>query len=141
MNVSWFYDRSLAVRYANQWWNSYNPEYRTFKVDCTNYVSQCLHAGGAPMTEAPNRNEGWWFSGDNWSYSWSVAHALRWYLGEATSGLRAEEVSTADQLIPGDVICYDFEGDGRWNHNTFVTGQDADGRPLVNAHTDNSRGR
>lgn len=38
----------------------------------------------------------------------------------------------------GDVICYDWEGDGRFNHNTIVTAYDADGQPLVNAHTQNS---
>lgn len=41
----------------------------------------------------------------------------------------------------GDVICYDFEGDGRWNHTTIVVAKDADGMPLVNANTYNSRMR
>lgn len=38
------YDRLAAVQYAERWWNSYNPQYRKFDVDCTNYVSQCLRA-------------------------------------------------------------------------------------------------
>ena len=44
-------------------------------------------------------------------------------------------------LMLGDIICYDFEGDGRFNHNTIVTGKDEYGNPLVNAHTTNSRMR
>lgn len=135
------YDRRKAVQYAERWWNSYNPEYRIFDVDCTNYVSQCLRAGGAPMRGAPVRERGWWYSGDNWSFSWAVAHSLRWYLSGSTQGLKGTEVENASELLPGDVICYDFQGDGRWDHNTIVVAKDSYGMPLVNAHTDNSRHR
>ncbi|MFC2947897.1 amidase domain-containing protein [Virgibacillus sediminis] len=135
------YDRLAAVQYAERWWNSYNPAYRKFDVDCTNYVSQCMRAGGAPMHGQPVRDRGWWYSGDNWSYSWAVAHSLRWYLSGSTKGLQGREVENAEELIPGDVICYDFQGDGRWDHNTIVVAKDAYGMPLVNAHTDNSRNR
>ncbi|HET7628898.1 MAG TPA: amidase domain-containing protein [Bacillales bacterium] len=139
--LKFHYERLQAVRYADRWWNGHNPQYKAFDVDCTNYVSQCLHAGGAPMRGFSNPSEGWWYSGKSWSYSWAVAHSLRWYLPASTVGLRAKEMASADQLIPGDVICYDFEGDGRWDHTTIVTGQDAKGMPLVNAHTSNCRKR
>src|SRR5699024_3275261 len=99
------YDRLAAVKYAERWWNDYNPEYQKFKVDCTNFVSQCLRAGGAPMRGAPNRGNGWWYQHDNWSYSWSVANALRWYLSGSTKGLKGKTVETAEELVPGDVIC------------------------------------
>ncbi|MCU9593525.1 amidase domain-containing protein [Caldibacillus thermolactis] len=135
------YDRRKAVQYAERWWNDYNPAYKKFTDDCTNYISQCLHAGGAPMRGFPNRNSGWWYNNNNWSYSWSVAHALNLYLGTSKTGLRAKEVEDPRELQLGDVICYDFEGDGRFNHNTIVTGKDAYGYPLVNAHTYNSRMR
>lgn len=135
------YDRRAAVQYAERWWNSYNPKYRTFDVDCTNYVSQCLHAGGAPMYGSPDRAKGWWYENDHWSYSWSVSHSLRWYLSGSTKGMQGKEVDSADQLMPGDVICYDFQGNGRFDHSTIVVAKDADNFPLVNAHTDNSRHR
>lgn len=141
MRVTFHYDRLKAIQYAERWWNDYNPAYRSFDVDCTNYISQCLHAGGAPMIGYPNRSKGWWMKNNNWSYSWTVAHAFRWYLPTAKSGLRAKEVNAPEQLMLGDVICYDFEGDGRYDHTTIVTGKDAYGMPLVNAHTDNSRMR
>jgi hypothetical protein len=138
---SYRYNRLKAVQYAERWWNSYNPAYKTFENNCTNYISQCLHAGGAPMRGYPNKGNGWWLQNNNWSYSWTVAHSLRLYLANSKSGLRAREVSSPDQLLLGDVICYDFEGDGRYNHNTMVTGKDAYGMPLVNANTYNSRMR
>ncbi|RLL44959.1 hypothetical protein D8M04_08780 [Oceanobacillus piezotolerans] len=135
------YDRRAAVQYAERWWNSYNPAYRIFDVDCTNYISQCLRAGGAPMRGAPVRERGWWYSGSSWSYSWAVAHSLRWYLSGSRQGLKGKELYSAEDLLPGDIICYDFQGDGRWDHNTIVVTKDAYGMPLVNAHTDNSRHR
>ncbi|MGG3560149.1 amidase domain-containing protein [Neobacillus rhizosphaerae] len=139
--LSYQYDRLKAVQYAERWWNSYNPAYKKFEVDCTNFISQCLHTGGAPMRGYPSRGTGWWLQRQNWSYSWAVANSLRLYLGNSKAGLRAKEVSSPEQLLLGDVICYDFEGDGRYNHNTIVTGKDANGMPLVNAHTYNSRKR
>lgn len=135
------YDRLAAVKYAEHWWNSYNPAYQKFDVDCTNYISQCLRAGGAPMHGMPMRDKGWWYQTNNWSYSWAVAHSLRWYLSGSSEGLQGKEVESATDLYPGDVICYDFQGDGRWDHNTIVVTKDANGMPLVNAHTDNSRHR
>ncbi|WP_257009803.1 amidase domain-containing protein [Evansella halocellulosilytica] len=135
------YDRLSVVKYAERWWNDYNPAYEKFENDCTNYVSQCIRAGGVPKTGAPNRTRGWWYDGNLWSYSWSVANALRWHLSGSKSGLQAREVSSPDQLLRGDVICYDFNGNGHWQHNTIVVAHDAEGMPLVNAHTTNSRMR
>jgi len=135
------YDRAQAVRYAEMWWNRHNPAFPSFDVDCTNFVSQCLYAGGAPMTGYPNRARGWWCQNNSWSYSWAVAHSLRWYLSGARIGLQAVEVAEPEQLMAGDVICYDFQGDGRFDHTTIVVAKDKDGMPLVNAHTTNSRMR
>lgn len=141
MRLSNHYNRLKAVQYAEKWWNSYNPAYTKFEVDCTNFISQCLHEGGAPMRGYPNRRMGWWLRGKNWSFSWAVANSLKLYLSESKIGLRAREVNSAEQLLLGDVICYDFQGNGRFDHNTIVTGKDALGMPLVNAHTYNSRKR
>ena len=51
------YNKSKAVSYARQWAGNgpkhekHNPDYKFFeKSDCTNFVSQCLHAGGIPYT-------------------------------------------------------------------------------------------
>ncbi|BBN99562.1 hypothetical protein St703_22670 [Sporolactobacillus terrae] len=135
------YDRLAAVRYADLWWNRRNPQYPTVSDDCTNYISQCLHAGGIRMWGNPIRSRGWWQQRTNWSFSWTVANALRWYLSKSDGVIGAAEKSSARELVPGDVICYDFEGDGHWNHNTMVTALDANGEPLVNAHTYDARHR
>lgn len=140
------YRRERAQAYANRWWNGANPDYIEFEVDCTNFVSQCLFAGGAPMNYTGRRDSGWWYRGKSggkemWSFSWSIAHSLQKYLASSSSGLRSQEVNSPEQLDIGDVIVYDWDGDGRFQHNTIVTAIDARGLPLVNAHTVNSRYR
>ncbi|WP_416149061.1 amidase domain-containing protein [Salipaludibacillus sp. HK11] len=140
-NKRYGYDRLEAIKYAERWWNDYNPAYKNFTDDCTNYISQCVKAGGAPMRGNPDRNIGWWYSGNQWSFSWTVAHSFRWYLSGSNKGLRAIEVSSPKELLKGDVICYDFNGNGTWQHTTIVVDKDSEKMPLVNAHTTNSRMR
>ncbi|WP_258171103.1 amidase domain-containing protein [Paenibacillus sp. R14(2021)] len=141
------YRRDLAAAYADRWWNEANPAYENFEVNCTNYISQCLFAGNGPMNYTGKRASGWWYRGfsggrENWSYSWAVANALQHYLSAPhNSSLRATVVQSADQLALGDVIIYDWGGDGRFQHSTIVTAFDAAGMPLVNANTVPSRHR
>ncbi|MDF2960425.1 MAG: putative amidase [Paenibacillus sp.] len=140
------YDRAKAVEYAEVWWDKANPSYIEFEVDCSSFVSQCLFAGGAPMNYTGKRNSGWWYKGkyngqELWSFSWAVAHSLQLYMLNSRTGLHAEIVDHADQLELGDVISYDWDGSGRYQHSVIVTAKDANGMPLVNAHTANSRHR
>ena len=59
----------------------------------------------------------------------------RQYLGAGRAG-GASRAADA-----GDVIVYDWDGDGAFQHSTIVTAFDAGGKPLVNAHTVSSRHR
>lgn len=140
------YYRERAAQYADQWWNGSNPEFLSFEVDCTNYISQCLFAGGAPINYTGRRESGWWYKGminnrEAWSFSWAVANSLESHLRLSETGLRAELVGGPGQLKLGDVITYDWDGDGRYQHSVIVTAFDAGGMPLVNAHTTSSRHR
>lgn len=140
------YDREAARAYADRWWNAANPKYHHFAVDCTNYVSQCLFAGGLPMDYTGRRDSGWWYEGyaggaERWSFSWAVAHSLQLYLLAASDPKRGTEKADPRELAVGDVISYDWDGDGRWQHTAIVTGHDREGWPLVNAHTNNSKNR
>ncbi len=140
--LPFIYARLEAVKYAEIWWNSYNPAFQQFeKNNCTNYISQCLYAGNAPMTGYPNRGKGWWYKNHQWSYSWTTPHGLWNYLSKAKTGLRAVKVKSPQELKIGDLIFYDFEGDGRWNHSTIVVAKDNNKMPLVNAQSTNSRYR
>ena len=138
--LAYIYDRRSAVQYAERWWNEFNPAYNKFTDDCTNFISQCLHAGGIPMWGSPNKAKGWWMRGKSWSYSWTSAHGF-YLLMAKSGGIRTKKVANPQELNLGDIICIDFEGNGRFDHSLMVTAKDANGMPLVNAHTTNSRHR
>ncbi|WP_253264300.1 amidase domain-containing protein [Brevibacillus sp. MCWH] len=138
------YRADQAVAYAEQYWNSANPAFPHFTDDCTNFISQCLYAGGIPMLFSREKGRGWWMrpgKSASWSYSWAVAHSLYLLLKSGGPPMRAVQKRSPEQLVPGDVICYDFDGDGRFQHTTIVVAKDANHMPLVNAHTTNSRMR
>lgn len=139
------YNPQQAVQYAERYWNGHNPAFLHFNDDCTNFISQCLWAGGMPMVFSNQPSRGWWYRRQGrrhtWSYSWTVAHIFYTLLTKGGPSGKVVQVSSAEELSLGDVICYDFEGDGRFNHNTIVTGKDSWGQPLVHAHTVNSRYR
>lgn len=104
------------------------------------------------MWGAPNRGRGWWitsgwrsgreghYPNETWSYSWAVSHSLRWYLEHSTRGLTATRVSSVSELEIGDVIFYDFQGNGVIDHSTIVTSI-RNGIPHVHAHTNDSENR
>ena len=135
------YDRVRALRYAELWWNGWNPAFPRLADDCTNFISQCLLAGKMPMTGGENRTTGWWYHFNQpqvqepWSYSWTTSHALYMYL---IYKVGAQVLKDARELKMGDLVFYDWDGGGRYHHTTIVTEFDSAGDPLVNAHTDSS---
>jgi len=67
------YNLEKVVEYAKKWAVGKNPHYYHFEGiggDCTNFVSQCLLAGGAKMNF--EKYYGWYYvSKDNRSPSWT----------------------------------------------------------------------
>lgn len=84
----WTYSSTAAINYATTNYNSYNSNYPNCSSsniggDCTNFVSQCLYAGGIPM------NGSWYVYKLNSSYpapttiaqldySWDLADPSSW---------------------------------------------------------------
>jgi len=109
------YDRVSAVNYAIKYALQPNSEYKYFEFingnggDCTNFVSQCLRAGGAPMDY--NNLRPWWYHQGKASVCWGVAHALYWYLKINQSAnrnvIKGLEVESTSELEIGDVIFYE----------------------------------
>ena len=149
------YLRDKAVEYALKYAITPNPDFRFFYEygdgggDCTNFISQCLLAGGAPMAYDAWP---WWYNNngtkqtddDTWSVSWAVAHSLYWTLksrGELKlAGIKAIEVSDISLLDMGDIIQY--EKDGNIYHTVIITAfnyQNGYRFPLVSQHTYNGR--
>lgn len=138
------YSRIDAVNYAIKYALKPNPNYRYFSLentggDCSNFLSQCLHAGGAPT------NSNWWYKHNNsnnnydsWSLTWTVAHSLYWYLkkNEASnlSGIKGLEVNNTNILELGDLLFFE-DTDGRIFHSAIIT-YDSHNEILISQHSD-----
>ncbi len=151
------YDRDMAVRYALAYAYVPNPAYLHFASygdgggDCTNFISQCLAAGGAPFDYMPDYP--WWYksngsinvSDDKWSLSWAVANSLYWCLKirgkKNIKGLKGIEISDVNSLQSGDIIQYE-NARGNIYHSAIITGfiKDVSGQnaPLITQHTYNA---
>lgn len=138
------YSRENAVKYALQFALTPNPDYYYFSPyvsvggDCTNFISQCLFAGGAPMSY---KNEPWWYRDKKrYSLSWTVANLFYICLirrGRLNiPGLQGIEVPDINLLEAGDLILYEDES-GKVYHSTIVTSFYF-GYPLISQHTYNA---
>jgi hypothetical protein len=147
------YSGEDAVRYAVTYALHPNKSYRYLAYhgdgggDCSNFISQCLKAGGAPMVYSGPRP--WWYNNrgtpdirdDTWSVSWSVANSLYWCLKTRgrlkLPGLKGIEVNDMDSLERGDLIQYE-DVNSIIYHSVIITnfGYDRGVRiPLVSQHS------
>ena len=114
---------SKAVEYAKKHATSPNEtDYRYFDgADCTNFVSQCIKAGGVPMDDT------WWYyrAGnsltwmfDDWSLPWSVADDfVRYFRPEHKT---RDHATFSKRLEKGSAICADFGSDDDWDHLGYI---------------------
>ncbi|MBU3144381.1 amidase domain-containing protein [Clostridium sp. CF012] len=143
------YNRVEAVNYAVKYALEPNKKYKYFPSinenggDCTNFVSQCLNAGGAPMDR--NIIRPWWYDikQGKGSVCWTVAHSLYWYLKvnqrinrNVIKGLEVEDIT---KLEIGDVIFYE-NYENTIFHAAIITSFIDEGKnrePRISQHTFN----
>jgi len=144
------YSRINAVRYARTYALHPNPSFRYFPLinnessgDCANFISQCLLAGGGPMTFSGSHP--WWYNkantvstkDDTWSVTWTVANSLYWTLKvnqqSKSSGIKGLEIYDNSLLELGDLVF--FEGNnGNIFHSAIITSFRY-AQPLVSHHS------
>lgn len=169
MNSNANYNREKAKEYIDKYWKNYNQSYPSFHKgggDCTNFVSQILHAGGMAFTDDGIADRYTWYT--NWycksgatnvdgdtrvSLSWKVAVAFKnhWMKKSAKaymlSYLRAIESmeGLVDDLYIGDIVQFCYSNGTPW-HSLGITGYSIDSlskkRDIILAsHTKNSNTR
>lgn len=126
------YNREESVKYALKHWNNPNGNYKVYEDnDCTNFVSQCLKAGGCNNVYDTYP---WWYSKGTNSKSWSVAHSLYWCLKNRyhykLSGLKGKEVDRIEELDLGDIIQYENDK-GRIYHSAIITYKSQDFKKIL----------
>ena len=141
MLVTKEYNRQNAVAYARKYAFSQNSLFANFAGiggNCTNFVSQCIYAGGCVMNYKPTF--GWYFiSLDDRSPSWTGVEYFYNFIIENTDVGPFGRVSTADEVEIGDVIQLGRDGEGFY-HTLIIVGFDGE-EPLVAAQTDNAYAR
>lgn len=100
-----------AVEYARKYALNYNLDYLTFDEiggDCTNFISQCLYAGGLPKT-------------NNWhpySFPWIRVNDLYYYL--INNGY-AKEIPMNGSFKAGNIIQFFSKSKGFFAHTGIIT--------------------
>ena len=116
------YDREAAVAYAHKWAFGRNPQYGDFSDiggDCSNFVSQCLVAGGAVMNET--RDTGWFYrSMNSRAAGWSaVPYLYKFLVNNRGRGPFGREINP-DEAQAGDIIQLKFAGKDDYSHSLLV---------------------
>ena len=148
MIVTKLYDRQRALEYAREWALSRNPLFFDFTGrggNCTNFVSQCLLAGGCVMN--PTETFGWYYvSASDRSPSWTGVRELYDFLtGSGDFPAAMERIGPIGMQIGreraqiGDIIQLANES-GAFYHTLFISGF-SDGDILVCAQSDNALDR
>lgn len=142
------YRRNRAVEYARRWALSRNPLFLDFTGaggDCTNFVSQCVLAGGCTMDYTPVY--GWYFrSSADRAPAWSGVEFFYDFLvgipefsrNNAGVGPWGREVSR-NRVAPGDVVQLADET-GDFYHTLLVSGVTMN-EIYVCAHSDDALDR
>ncbi len=116
------YNVDAAVAYADKWATSRNPQYKAYPgVDCSNFVSQCLYAGGMP------KNSKWYPA----SYAWiNVSGAIANFKNYGTF-----MAANNNNVLKGNPVYYDWNSNGVYDHTAICVGKNSSGTPIIDAHT------
>lgn len=136
------YNRVKAATYALTYALNPNCRFPPYENDCTNFVSQCMLAGGWTMSGGSvfDRDEDgvWWYGRSVWSrasYTWAGAHNFSKYLTRSGRGSRVSRGG----LSLGDVV--QIAKNGHVFHTMIVSSigcsTDGDG-PHLSYHTKNT---
>lgn len=145
MGASNDYSPSEASSYALKYAITPNSKYADFTSlggDCTNFISQCLKAGGIKQhTGSAYANNCWFYkSSTNRSSSWTGANQFRNYITGSASKIKMSTTNW-ENVANGDII--QLMRSGSAYHSLIVTGvaYSSYGRSdiLVCAHTTNRR--
>ena len=116
------YDRQKAVEYARKWALSTNPQFYHFGGiggDCTNYISQCILAGGGVMNY--DKINGWFYIDiNNRAPSWtSVSYLQKFLLNNPKKGPFAS-IKDINSLLEGDIIQL-RQNPTHFNHSVIIS--------------------
>ena len=139
------YDKDKAINYAHNHYLNYNKKYNRHPKDCTNFVSQCVHAGEKKMKyknykkilqyKDMYKTTSYWYSHryEKWRtnyyvYKWKETSAWvgvedfckYWRKHEAKITVTSSLNKMQNKAVRGDVVQFYVKSKG-WYHSTIVT--------------------
>lgn len=132
------YSAQKAVDYAIKYAKKYNPAYVSFPGhDCSNFVSQCLVAGGLPQDSVWNPNAG--IDPQTGYNDWRTT-ALKDYL--INKGYQVIWNPSASQILPGNPVFYSYKSKNDYAtshegtaHAAICVSNSGGNAPIIAAHT------
>lgn len=125
--VGSYFNKSKVVEYAERYALNYNKEYLSFDGkggDCSNFVSQCIYAGGLPRTETWKPYTGVWIR----------VVELRDYL--INNNLAYEKFYFVPNII-GSVVQFYNPLEESWAHSGIINYYTKSGDYLYSCHSIN----
>mgnify|MGYP002625388659 CR=1 FL=1 len=119
------YNRAAAVNYAEKYSLEYNTDYKNFNNnggDCTNFISQCLHAGSIPLSNL-------WRP---YTFPWIRVNELYYFL---IRNKYAVEVPNLSSLNIGDIIQFFSNSKSFFAHSGIITNILDNGEILYSCHS------
>lgn len=114
------YDREAAAAYAKKWALGHNPNYKNYEDwggDCTNFISQAVHAGKIPFDHIGNDilTQWYWYSDKSRTPSWTAAEPFYKYISRNnTENTQNFGIYTRpaeyNELEIGDIVQLTYEG-------------------------------
>ncbi len=143
------YNREGAYNWANKYWEKYSGNFVNLGDeaweggDCTNFISQCLKAGGADNDMQGSYK--WYYirngrsgnKGDNFSWTWSTARGLNSVIlgnfnkkefgpkgiEKVISGDSSYTSELGEFIDIGDILQYEFEAGNGIKHSAIIVGK------------------
>lgn len=135
-------NKQKIVDYAQKHVKNYNKKYRSYKQDCTNFVSQALKAGGwshLGSGENNRRDNKKWFYGSTvkkTSFSWAAAE--NWGIFARDNSKRTKSIAQKS-LVPGDVVQAAWKKGARKDHTMIVVKTGKNSEKYLNYHSNDTK--
>ncbi|SDZ48092.1 Putative amidase domain-containing protein [Evansella caseinilytica] len=147
------YNRSKAAEYAKKYATKSNPNYKRYNSNCTNFVSQAVHAGGKKEKKPSSVNRGitettkYWYNDDSYDCNgnncyWRTKISTSWirvkdfYTYWLNKGMDVTTSANKNTIVNnakvGDVI--QFKNKSGWYHSVIVT-KKANGTVYISSNT------
>jgi hypothetical protein len=118
-----------AKNYADQWAMGQNLKYKPYGNDCTNFVSQCIGPDGGGFPMIFDNSSPWYnYYSNGWKVtnSWVNVDVFLVHIQFKGWGTWKgyQPPAKYNNALYGDVLAYDWDGNGSWDHLTIEVAYD-----------------